>query len=179
MDITADTTEFVTLEEFLAHLNKSEPTEEDTAELQRHLNAAQRHVERRIGAILWRTQTQRARFGSSRDTLRHYPVVAVDSVEVDGDAWTDHDVNIDAGSVSCLPRYGEVVITYTVGRTSIDDDVRMATLIIGKHLWETQRGRNANRAGTPSEGDKPLVGFLIPHRAAALLEPFETDFGVA
>jgi hypothetical protein len=172
--ITADSDEFITLAELKAHLNKT--GDADDVELETFRASAQDHVEELVGPVLWREVTQASR--GCALALHTLPVVAVDTV--DGGDPADYTVDLEAGIVEGLPTVERVDVVYTAGRTECPDAIRMATLIIGKHLWETQRGRASNRAGGAVEGEQRLpAGFLIPHRAEALLRPHMLSVGFA
>lgn len=172
--ITADSVEFVTLAELKAHLNKT--SDADDAELGDFLAASERHVEELVGPVLWREVTQ-----TSRDcalALHTLPVLSVDTIG--GLAPTGYTVDLEAGIVEGLPRGVRLAVVYTAGRAECPQDIRTATLIIAKHLWETQRGRASNRAGGLAEGEQVVPsGYLIPHRAAALLRPHARVEGFA
>lgn len=89
-------------------------------------------------------------------------------------ALTDCDVDEVAGVV-VLPS----VVTsgyqraYTVEvTTATSAAVDEATLIIGKHLWESRRGNRGQAANAYAQDmDVVPVGFAIPRRAAELLTP--------
>ena len=72
-------------------------------------------------------------------------------------------------------------LTYTVGRVVIPANIRLATLIIIKHLWDTQRGGSQSaRPGADDQGSSSTgAGYLIPYRALALLEPERRVLGFA
>lgn len=71
-------------------------------------------------------------------------------------------------------------VTYTTGN-GVPASVRLATLIIAGHLWETQRGSQPlPMQGAPEElGDPSLYTPGIPPRAKALLQPFMRNRQVA
>lgn len=169
--------------EFVAHLNLTTPPADSAleAEVQLHLAAATGAAEGVIGPIVHRevTGVLTARGGSG---LLPAPVAEVESL-TGTTTYTGDDVTLDgeAGIVSGL-RDGRYVAVYTAGRAATEDDVpediRLAVCIIGKHLWETQRGRGTTARGgvladTVPPDERVPSGFLIPHRARSLLGDYE------
>jgi hypothetical protein len=176
MIIDADSTEFVTLAEVKDHLNKTSTANDDELTLMR--NAAQDHVESLVGPVLWREVVQST---ASRPTvvLHTLPIVSVDTVGTDPWSAQTYPTDLAAGIVEHVPSATRIDITYTAGRTDCPEAIRLATLVIVKHLWETQRGRSANRVGTIPDGERTPPDFLIPHRAEALLRPYMQLAGFA
>lgn len=178
LPITADTTEFVTLDELKSHLNTTNAS--DDVELDLHRSAAEEQVQSLIGPVLQRlvVETSTTRYGAA--LLKVMPIVEVASVEYAGAALTGWLPGLSTGLVTGLPT-GDVTVTYTAGRTSCPDSVRLATLIIAGHLWETQRGRSQRPGmlGPESDGVVTLAGFAVPNRAADLLTPYLVVPGVA
>ena len=185
----------VPFQEFKAHLNITVDADDD--ELSTTLGAATGVVEGIIGPIIVRGFTERARSAGSL-LLSKYPVVSVATVThargTDGPFVTaDVLVDEDTGLVEHVDGRnfwpGSWTVAYTAGRWeteySVPDDVRLAVCIIGKHLWETQRG-TASRPGMlgRTSGVDPTervpMGFAVPNRAATLLEPYaQSSTGVA
>jgi hypothetical protein len=68
---------------------------------------------------------------------------------------------------------GDYVVVYDAGRDPVPAALEQAVLIIAGHLWETQQGPTTNRFIGSEEGSGVLVGmgYLIPNRAAHLLQP--------
>lgn len=176
LTIGSESSAFITLDELKAHLNKT--TDVDDVELETFRAAAEGHVEDLVGPVVWRSVAQTSR-GCSL-VLHTLPVVSVDTVDGVDLAETGCTADLEAGIVEGLPVGVRVPVTYTAGRTSCPESVRLAALIIAKHLWETQRGRASNRAGNATEGEQKVPsGYLIPHRAAALLSPHMLSVGFA
>jgi hypothetical protein len=171
-----------TLDAFRRHLGKS-GTGADP-ELEAHLIAAtsiaENHPEHGIGPIVNRTVTATAPYTPDVGlVLPEGPIVSITSLDGDAAAYVTADVRFStAGVVS--PIYGgsivrgDYLVTYVAGRAAttedVPDDIQLAVCIIGKHLWRTQRAPvGAPRAGAADDESVPL-GFLIPHRAAAILD---------
>ena len=181
--------------EFKAHLNITVATDDD--ELATTLGAATGVVEGIIGPVIVRGFTSRVRSGGSL-FLPKYPVVSVETLAHDfahAGPYVTADVLFDPeiGQVmlSSGARFvdGSWTITYTAGRWeteySVADDVRLAVCIIGKHLWETQRGTASRpgmlgRTSSVDPTERVPMGFAVPNRAATLLEPYaQSSTGVA
>jgi hypothetical protein len=173
----------IQLDEFKAHLNLSRSV--DDAEVQRVLDAAETWVGDYIGRPLAgasRTYTARAIGG-----MLVLPVIGLQSVDSITDpygaSWTFQPWQVDLGAGTVVLWHGgsrhDVARSagiWTVAATSasyLPADVKLATLIIGKHLWETQRMAQARPGfnGTPGQpGEVPVpAGFAIPNRARDLL----------
>jgi hypothetical protein len=166
------------LDEFRAQLDRTDHT--DDSELRLYLEAATDQVEWMVGplSVVEVTETHRS---AGRIALSRYPVVEVASVTplvgiVDGPAYTTSDYLLDLsrGEVE-LARgmYGSYRVTYTVGRTSIPADIKLAGLIIAQHLWAVQNARFAmNAPGQDRLEPAPGSGFMVPYRALELLRPY-------
>lgn len=161
-----------TLAEFKRHLNIPSSNTSNDTELTDVLTAASEIVEKIIGGPLAVTSfTQRY---STRDSVivpNYRPLVSVTSITPDyGTALDSSTYTVDTGAGTVSSSYGtwgSGTLVYTAGLSSIPYRVKLAGLIIGKHLWETQRG-----AGRPGDADEyvPPAGYAIPRRAQELLE---------
>ena len=168
----------ITLLEFVTYLQDAAP---GTSEQQAVLTAAIGWVEERCGPI---TATdvrvlaaQRGRY--SRDLVLPVRPVGVVTAVLDPQALDviaqleAEDVNWRAGVITApYHRDGDWQIRLTTARTTAQvADLKEATLIIGKHLWESRNG--LARSGMYSS-DRPVFppGYAIPSRAAQLLEGF-------
>jgi hypothetical protein len=182
----------VPLEEFLEHLNLTGTNDE--SEVLRQLASATGVAEGIIGPIVHRQVISRLSVSGGSGILTDAPIVEVTQllglrgaptyvtaqVDVDGPTGIVTGVN---GRLTD----GAYTATYTAGRAAtedeVDEDTRLAVCIIGKHLWETQRGRGQARGGAlattgPVQDERVPSGFLIPHRARTLLEP-DQDLPIA
>jgi hypothetical protein len=64
------------------------------------------------------------------------------------------------------PGRRNIVVTVTTGLTAVPGNVRLAALLLFRHLWETRLPR---RQSQPQDGVMTPAGFLIPNRVAELL----------
>jgi hypothetical protein len=156
--------------------------------LQEVLDAALEYVESVVGPLGSATRAYRV-YATTRTIV--LPFTHLESVGTITDPHgrvvainPNVDVNFLAGIID-LPR--AVRGNWTIEATTTQDSssVKLAVMIIGSHLWETQRGgggtpRDAMRAQpAPAAGAGVFRGYAIPHRAAQLLKPFEKLPGIA
>jgi len=169
-----------------AHLGITTTTQDD--ELREYLEAATEIVESYVGPVVTRTHTARVCGYRTRIPLPHTQVTAITAITIVRDGTTpitlsDLTINTAAGvfgykSGSSFP-YGDMDVTYTVGRTSVKANWTLAAKIIVKYAWETQLGN------LPSiQGDSPGyvvtgAGLIAPPRAISLLEPDQVPAGFA
>lgn len=182
-----------TLDDFKVHLNKTDA--KDDAELSDMLYAAVDAVEGLVGPLRTREVTETHRRASGSCLLlkqrpagslvsvssRMYPgwdlvAQSVDGYELDSDAGL-----VWAGTAGWFS--GDVVVTYTTGREYVPDAVRLAILIVGAHLWETQRGTSPSALALQgADADFPVnngAGYAIPNRATELLAPYLRNSQIA
>lgn len=170
-----------------AHLNIPDSNTTSDAELREYLEAATEIVESYVGPVVRRTHTARVCGHRSEIPLPHTRVLGITSVTLVSDGSTinvaDLTINSDAGIISyknggTFP-YGDMDVTYEVGRTAVKANWSLAAKIIIKHNWDTQLGN------LPSiQGDNPGyvvsgAGHLVPFRAISLLDPDQVPAGFA
>lgn len=169
-----------------AHLNITSTTHDD--DLREYLEAATAIVEDHVGPIVKRTYTRRISGHRRHIPLPHTQVTAITALTLVSDGTSpynlsDLSVNATTGVVTFknygwFP-YGDMDITYTVGRSFVNANWTLAAKIILKHNWETQLGN------LPSiQGDNPGYvvsgnGYLVPFRALSLLGADEVPAGFA
>lgn len=185
----------VTYQDVKAHLNLGDDS--DALELQGFIDAAIGIVEQRIGVVTPTAYTETFEATCwAAVPLRHTPVLSVQSVteyvlnipypltvEPAGTILDSYGYRLDFPDSGLLTRYtngfpglfrGPVTVSYTAGRTSVPAAVKMATLIIVAHLWQTQRGASP----LPSLGGDvaPPVGQVagVPPLALDLLRGYDT-----
>lgn len=183
-----EATAIVTLAETKTHLNIDPADSAYDAELELFINAATVAVEDIVGPVVTRAVTETVA-GGGVFHLSQTPVVALTSVTgVYGTTtvYTVADLYVDKKSGAVRPAYGAgsfvplyIEVIYTAGRgATAPAAIKLATLIVIEHLWETQRG-----AGTPASllagGDDDSeagasfgFGFAVPNRAKELLRPY-------
>lgn len=172
-----------------AHLNIPAATTSSDDKLREYLEATTEIVESYTGPIVRRTHTARV-FGWRvyQIALPHTQVTAITAVTLVSDnsspiPLSDLAVNGPAGVISYKNRlwfpYGDLDVTYTVGRSYVKANWTLAAKIIVEHLWQTQLGN------LPSvQGDAPGYvvtgsGYLVPYRAISLLQPDTVPAGFA
>jgi hypothetical protein len=169
-----------------AHLNVSTTTHDD--EIREYLEAATEIVESYIGPVVRRTHTSRVCGYRAEIPLPHTQVTAITAITIVRDGTTpvtlsDLAINTAAGVISyksgvSFP-YGEMDITYTVGRTLVKANWTLAAKEIVKNNWASQLGN------LPSvQGDSPGyvvtgAGYLVSYRAISLLSPDQVPVGFA
>lgn len=177
----------VTLEEFKRHLNLSSSTSESDVELNLHLDAAIRAIEKRIGPLVHTEFTERLAANSNgRLVLNNTPVVsittlthtngltrAVDTLSIDGTA------GIVSGVSGWRIAAGEYDAVYVAGHgTTASADHKLAVLYVGEHLWEMQQqtgiGSRPGLWGEDAPGGEESAhyiyrGFALPRRALELI----------
>lgn len=182
------TTAPATVDELLEYLDK-DPSPEEQTELASFLEGATEAAEGwapegrlAVGPIVARAFTERVRARQGRLYLPTAPVTAVTSATNihTGQAHSTAalDVNQRRGVVQLLNGYladGDYTVVYTAGRNPVPESLKRAVLIIAGHQWMTQQGPTTNRfVGSQDVEDtwRPGSGYLIPNRAAHLMQPF-------
>jgi hypothetical protein len=162
------------MEEFKAHLNRSDAT--DDQELYTYLVTATDRVEAILsGPLSVQTFTEKVWCGGCRIVPFKRPMVSVTSVtpELGGSALasTAFTVDTDHHVIRLLTAYayGWYILVYRAGLSTIPEEVKLAGLIIADHLWKVQNGSGGR--GAPGEDDllPSGFGFAIPRRALELL----------
>lgn len=164
-----------TLDDLKAHLNITSSTPAQDDELTHVLIAASELVAKIIGGPLAvTTVTERYSTADTVIAVTQRPLVSVTSITPDSgsavpSSW--YDMDSFGGTVTNRYRtWGAGTITYQAGLSSIPERVRLAGLIIAKHLWETQYGSGAGGFNNAdADGWTPTMGYAIPRRATELL----------
>ena len=144
--------------------------------LQDYLESACDVVEQQCGPIAVRTAITEQVVAPRGIAVLQYGPSALTSVPVGvvGDYTFDQDTGVvrrtDGGAWS-----GSV--TYTAGYATPPAWARQAALFIVEHLWRTRRGMGGRTAD--AEAAVPGTGYLIPNRAATLMEPHRLAGGFA
>lgn len=185
----------ISVEEAKRHLNKSATITTDDEELQAWIDATTYVIEREIGAVVPRQITESYDGGVQSITLRRGPVLSVQLVQeytspgqlntltaqVPAGPFTDNQYMLDAprrllirtmgGYPSQFYWFGanSILVTYTIGRRPITENIREGALELVAHYWRASQfstGRANPRDGT---NDAALVGIALPNRVAALI----------
>lgn len=166
---------FATVPDLRRHLNKT--TNADDAELQVMLDAAAEVVQALIGTSFDVVAvTERVAVHGGTVLLSRRPVVG--AVSFNGSPVDEGQINRAAGVIYTADPYPVAAsVTYSTGSGVVPASVKLATLIIAAHLWETQRmpgqsadSRPAGFGGADGIPDAtPFSGFAIPNRAQELL----------
>lgn len=167
---------FATLGDLKAHLNYSAGSTANDVEMQRMLDAADELVSGIVGPLGLRAVTDTYPVFGGTVLLDHAPVGPVTVTGPTGTPVTGFTTRAPARLLTGVSSAGPVAVTFLAGSAAVPAVVRLATLIIGAHLWGTQRGAGTNRPNFPGEGEPDDVvlgvGYAIPSRARELLAPY-------
>jgi hypothetical protein len=177
----------LSLSDAKAHLKITTTTSDD--KLRQHLEATTEIVESYVGPIVRRTHTARVcGWRVYQISLPHTQVTAVTAVTLVSDGsspitLSDLAVNGPAGVISYKNRlwfpYGDLDVTYTVGRSYVKPNWSLAAKIIVKHVWDTQLGNLPSIQGDDPGYVQTGSGYLVPYRAISLLQPDQVPAGFA
>ncbi len=184
-DVDAAATGIVSLGDTRAHVNFTATTSDE--EIRDMIDAATEWVEHRIGPVVRRTITA-SMYPSGGELFLERPVISLTSITSAYGYTTVYDVAaVYTDLATGVVHYGytgstfsyPVTVTYVAGRAVVPAAIRVATLMIVKSLWETQRGA----VGLPIQGlddtvDLPGMGLAV-WRAEKLLEPYILAAAVA
>lgn len=169
-----------------AHLNITSTTYDD--ELREYLEAATKIVESYVGPIVQRTHTARVCGYRSRIPLPHTQVTGVTAITLVSDGsspitLSDVAVDTNAGIISYksggVIGYGDMDVTYTVGRTSVDPNWSLAAKHIVKANWNSQLGNLPSVQGDDPGYEMTGDGYRVPYKAIGLLQPDDVPVGFA
>ncbi|TXS20209.1 phage gp6-like head-tail connector protein [Streptomyces sp. adm13(2018)] len=161
-------------------------SDDHDTELTRYINALTAPIERYVGPVENREVAEVIEGRSPTLCLSSIPAVSIASIVPvlsTGQAITVNEVHLDGatGIVRRLNggtfRGGLWTVTYTAGRTTVPDTIKLAALILLQHLWRTQYGaaRGGSGGGDDYDVNEPIVGwgYAIPNRVLQLLEPYK------
>lgn len=182
-DVDAAATAIVSLAEVKKHLNIDDTDSDD--ELRFYMDAATEMVEGMVGPVARRIVTETVTGRDGELILNHAPAISLTTVEsTQGWTGTYDTAGMHLDGPSGIVRYGAtgltwsypVSVTYVAGRVIVPAAIRLATLIILAHMWETQRGGDSPASllagGDQDPGFSPGFGFAVPNRAKELLAPY-------
>lgn len=171
--LTATPDPFITVQQLKTHLKKEGTANDD--ELQTFVGAACQMIRDLVGEVAEVEATDvRTLRGVRRIVTEHRPVVSLDSAtDADGNDITDAFTLANSEGVIDGAFNGQVTIRYTCGRQPVPDNITLAALELGAHLWRASQ--NGGAAGAPSFNDASdgvqLIGsaFALPIRVRELL----------
>lgn len=176
------TTPPVDMADFLSHLNMTDSEGgPHAAELALTLEAATELVESHVGPMVARTVTLTAEPSERELLVDVYPVLSVTTFTNSSGTSLAAGAEVSGGVITRYPTVlgtGRHTIVYQAGRTPVPAALKLATLIVAKHLWETQRASgslaSSGRFGAtgPEMVPNTSMGFALPNRAAELMGPY-------
>lgn len=124
------------------------------ARLQMYLNAVTKAIEVEVGPLSVQSFSEVVQTRATALLLSHRPIVAITALTPQINTWpsfTGADVAFDPEAGTVWRRdlgtlAGAWTVDYTAGHAVVDDDVRLAQLLVVQDLWETTRG-SARRPG--------------------------------
>lgn len=152
------------------------------SELELHLRAVIRHVERKCGPILPRSVTfalRLQRYGRGIIPAGKWPLASIESATDVNLAPVSLTVEEDTGLVEAYPAAsGVVTVVATVGRDPIPEDLALGILLIASHNYGVGQRVPGQGADRPpgfggGGGVAPSPGYAIPNRAATFIAPHE------
>jgi hypothetical protein len=168
------------LDEFKEHLNITSSS--DDAELWTMLDAADAVVRGIVGDVGTGSVTESVRVVGGTAILSRKPTgdVLVNGSPIGGnvDQAAGIITNLGFGYTGLYPY--RLTVTYPVGSDFVPAPVKLATLIVGKYMWESQRPASTARTAGAAE---PAVDYGyspgLPERAKVLLEPYSRKSAIA
>lgn len=178
-------TDVITTAELKAHLNITDSSSD--TELAGFVSAASRVVDRYVGPVVVRSVTQVFDGGRCRVLLSQIPVSSVTSVTDSGTVLAASSYKIDTSAgvltrvsgsdqVEFEPGIQSLTVVFAAGRVAATADVatsygdfRLAALIIGQHMWDTQRPAAAGPFTQGTDDYDPRYSYSVPRRALELL----------
>lgn len=171
---------FASLSDLKTHLNYPAAKISDDLELQLMLDAATEVVTDLVGDFSGAAVSDVFSVHAGTVLLDQVPPSSVTVTDSAGGSVTGYTVRPTARLLTGVTAEGYVTVTYAVAGQLVPASLKLATLIIAGHLWETQRGTSPSQLGLQQADDTVFVpgrGFAIPDRARELLAPFVTTAG--
>ena len=191
----------VGLGELRAHCNIPDSDKTKDAELLRFLDMATPVVENIVGEVVQRQRIERHDGGWAFISLRHRPIVSVESVvEYRGPiqyilqqvsnpvfgtiySYTFDEMgritrrNVGGGTIPFPPGVNAVEVQYTSGRATVPSNIKMGAMeLVRVNYQQTQQGGRPQYGGIGGGGGDdypggPALGFLVPNRVREMLAP--------
>lgn len=171
---------FADLSDLKAHLNYPASKSRDDAELQLMLDAAADVVTALVGGYSGAVVSEVFAVRGGTVFLNAVPSGTVTVTNDYGSPVTGFSVRPAARLLVGVAAEGYVTVSYDADGGFIPHAVKLATLIIAGHLWETQRGTSPSQLGLQQADESGFIpgrGFAIPDRARELLAPFVATTG--
>lgn len=167
------------------HLNISTTSHDD--ELREYLEAATEIVEEYVGPVVRRTHTARVPGRLRSIPLPHTQVTSVTAITLVSDGssldLTNLTIDTEAGVISYKDGspfgYGDMDVSYAVGRTSVKANWTLAAKEIVRNLWEAKLGNLPSIQGDDRGYVVTGSGYLVSYRAISLLTPDDVPAGFA
>ena len=166
---------FIEVDDLKAHLKKSGSGDDE--ELETFVGAACEMIRDLVGEVAEVTAVDHRSLTSRRDKLvtAHRPVISITSIEDASGTALDSSTYTLANPEGVITGAfaGDLTITYVCGRNPVPDNVTLAALELGAHLWRASQ--NGGAAGAPQFNDASdgvqLIGsaFALPIRVRELL----------
>lgn len=176
----------ISLADAKTHLNITSTSFDE--ELREFLEGTTETVESYTGPIVRRTHTARVCGYRSQVPLPHTQVTAVTAITIVRDGTTpitlsDLAINTAAGIISykngaSFP-YGDMDVTYTVGRSFVKANWTLAAKEILKHSWESRLGNLPNIQGEDRGYVVTGAGYVVSFRALGWMKPDQVPAGFA
>lgn len=180
----------VSLADLKSHLNITTTTHDE--ELRLYIDAATEAVERIVGPVARRTVVETVPSGAGAFYLSTVPVISLTSLIgaygnttetlATGSLYVDGNTGYVAPGYTTSISYSTLTATYIAGRAIVPASIRLATMLIAGHLWQTQRGPGGGPPSLQSGGEDllpPGYSFAIPRRAEELLSPYRLAPAIA
>lgn len=167
---------FAVLADLKAQLNIPASDTSNDTELQTYVDASNEVCEAMVGPSASTAFSELYGTLNGSIILMRRPLISVTSVTPNivgapALAASAYTVDKDRGGLQInAGQPGDFIVVYNAGWAAIPARAKLALLIIGQHLWSTQRGGMIPSVVTPEETVQiPGFGFAIPRRAAELL----------
>jgi hypothetical protein len=185
--VTTSAARIISLKELKLHLNKDPDLTIDDGELADVLDAAQDMITDRIGPVIPTIYTDRFSGGRAAVALSRRPVISVTSVFENVNtgsptavASTGYGLDGATGILTRLSTAGapvwwsggfsSVAVTYTVGRSPVPQNIRLAAKELAAHLWRnSQIGRARRQRSSADDESSAGLGYSMPYRVRELL----------
>lgn len=191
----------VTVAEAKVHMNVPTTDTSHDTEISGFVDAATPVIEDIVGAVLQATFDELYDGGRPSIVLRHNPVISITSLTeysgvtptvltvaatpdlvVPGSYVLDPDgILYRAGTGYFTPGRSNVRVVYVAGRAAVPANIRLATLELVRHLYQStqQGGRPSFNGGATDDMPWAPSAFAVPTRVIELLAPHKREPRIA